>query len=121
MRKLRECCRNMWHQILAAIRWSRVDKHDRVAAIKFVEHRSISWVSRPFITVVGHQADTISLERIQSVGDFLQTSFRVGQRHSGEETETVGKVPYELRQILVAFARQGARRLHVSKPNALGM
>lgn len=61
----------------------RVDH--RLAAIKLLPDGGERRVPQPAVSVVGHHADAIGLERVERVRDLAQAAFDVGQRQGGEQ------------------------------------
>ena len=102
----------------AAFGHGGVGINHRLAAVELFHHRVEGRVSEPFVAVARHQADAVGAQRVEGVADFLQAAVDVGQRERSEDAEAARMIACQCGCVVVAFAREPARRIAVAEPHA---
>src|SRR5215468_6194510 len=88
MGQFREHIWDVGDELSAAVRPRGVDIHGSVASIEFLQDGSKRRITQPAVPIARHQADAISLEFVQRVGDFPKATLSIRRRHCGEESKT---------------------------------
>ena len=93
-------------------------EHHCLAAIQFLEGGRERWVAQPFVPVAGHQRDSVGLQRVERVFDFLQAGVLVRQGQRRQMPEAARMILHHFRGEFVVFVHQRSRRVVIAQDHA---
>src|ERR1700722_16550436 len=94
--------------------------HDSLAPVQFIEDRAKNRIAEPVVVITSQNTDTIGLERVQGVFNFLETLFNEWKWKERKQSEMAFVIADHPRAELVQFACQHARFVRITPPCARG-
>jgi hypothetical protein len=90
----------------------------RLAAVEFLVDRCERRIAEVFAVVAGEEPDTVGLQGIEGVCDFLEAAVGVRRRDRGEQAEPAGVIADKLGAVFVDLAAELSRFFVVAPPCA---
>ena len=106
------------NQVAAAIVAIGMGVDHRLATVELFHDRRERRVAQELALVVGHHADAVHLQRVESICDLAQAAFDVRHRHDSEQAEAARVVRDHLGAEVVALVGERAGGVVVAEEHA---
>src|SRR5690348_9148440 len=93
-------------------------EYNGLEAIELFEQRTKLWFTGITSAIVRHHYNALSIEAAESIVDFVEARFHVGQSQAGEKSETSREIALHLGCIFIAGSGDAARFLEITEPYA---